>query len=43
MIIDLNHERMLKFNTLVAAWAEQQREHIGENNSSAYTVECDAY
>lgn len=43
MIIDLNHERTLKFNTLVAAWAEQQHEHIGDNNSSAYTVDCDAY
>ncbi|KUI60876.1 hypothetical protein VP1G_08083 [Cytospora mali] len=43
LIIDLNHERTLKFDRLATAWAEQQREHIGANNSSAYTVDCDAY
>ncbi|KUI66154.1 hypothetical protein VM1G_01883 [Cytospora mali] len=43
MIIDLNHERTLKFDRLVTAWVEQQRAHIGANNLSAYTVDCDAY
>lgn len=37
------YTRTLKLNTLVAAWAEEEREQIGDDKSSAYTVDRDAY